>query len=66
MLNSESFNDTTETFTLSNTNNINVLVLAKDISYSDFFFEECSAVVNLLLGIFASIDLDLENVVFLL
>jgi len=65
MFNSVSFDDTLETFTSGNTDNINHFILIENGINIDGFFEISVSEINFLFG-GTTIDLNFENVVFLL
>jgi len=54
-----------ESFTLGNSENIEVFVLFEDAINSDFFFEKSESEINFL-GDGSSVNLDFDNVVSLL
>jgi len=64
-LGSESGGNTFVTFTLSDTENVDHLILVEDLRDSDLLFEVLSGVVNLL-GNGTTVDLDFEDVSLLL
>jgi hypothetical protein len=65
MFNSESFDDSLESFTLGDSQNIEHFVLFEDRVDSNFFFEKVISEVNFLGG-GSSVNLDFDDVVFLL
>jgi len=65
MFNSESFDDTLESFSFGDSQNITVFVLFENRVNSHFFFEKIVSKVNFL-GNRSSINLNFHNVVFLL
>lgn len=65
MFNSESFDNSLESFTLGDSQNITVFILFEDCIDSDFFFEKSIGEVDFL-GDSSSVNLDFNNVVFLL
>jgi hypothetical protein len=60
LLDAKSLDDTSETFTLGNTNGINALVGFEDLTDGDFLLELGVAVVNLL-GDVSTVDLDFHD-----
>ena len=66
MADTPSFHNTSKSFTLSDTNDVNKLVLREDTINSDFLFEEGVNEGNLISGGLSSIDLNFENVVLFL
>lgn len=66
MLNSEPLHDSTKPFTLGYSDDIDVLILGEHGGDIDLFLEQALAEVDLLLGVFTTVDLDLEDVVLLL
>jgi hypothetical protein len=65
MFNSESFDDSMESFTFGNSQNITIFILFENRVNSNFFFEKIVSKVNFL-GNGSSINLDFNNVIFLL
>jgi hypothetical protein len=65
MFDTPSLNDTLETFTLGDTDNIDHFVLVENGINFDFFFEVSLGEVNLLSGS-SSVNLDFEDVILLL
>jgi len=65
VFNAISFNDTLETFTFGDTDNIHHFILREDGVNFNFFFEIAISEIDLLGG-GTSVNLDFENVVFLL
>jgi len=65
MFNSESFNDSLESFTFGNSQNIEHFVLFEDRVDSNFFFEKIIGEINFLGG-GSSVNLDFNDVIFLL
>lgn len=65
MFNSVSFDNTLESFTSGDTDNVNHFILIENGVNFNFFFEISVSEINLLSGR-STIDLDFENVVFLL
>jgi len=65
MSDTPSFNDTSKSVTFSDTDNINDFVLSENLIDSDLFFKESISEVDFVSD-FSSVDLDFENVVFLL
>lgn len=66
MPDSEPLHDTSESFTLGDTDNVDVLVLAEDLVDADLLLEESIAEVDLFSDVLATVDLDFEDVVLLL
>jgi len=66
MSDSPSGNDTLESVTLGDTNNIKNFILAEDVINSNFFLEESLDERNFVSNSFSSVDLDFEDVVLLL
>lgn len=66
MSGSESFHDTSETFTLGDTNDVDQFVLAEHLVDSDFLFEVLVGESDFLSNIFSTVDLDFEDIVLLL
>ena len=66
MSNTPSRNNTFKSLTFSNTNNINKLILIKNLIDTNFLLEMFVSKSNFFSNIFSSINLDLENIVFLL
>lgn len=64
--NTPSLDNTSETLTLGNTNNVDEFVLVEDLINSDFFFEKSVSEVNLISNSFSTVDLDFKDVVLLL
>jgi hypothetical protein len=65
MFDTPSFDDSLESFTLGNSQNVTVLVLFENRVNSDLFFEKVVGEVDFL-GDGSSVNLDLNNVVLLL
>jgi hypothetical protein len=65
MFNSESFDDSLESFTFGNSENIAIFVLFENRVNSDFFFEKSIGEVDFL-GNASSVNLDFNNVILLL
>lgn len=65
MFNSESLDDSGNSFTFSDSDDVNHLVLLKDGVNFDFLFEESSGEVDFL-GNVSSIDLNFYDVIFFL
>jgi len=65
MFNSESFDDSLESFTFGNSQNITILVLLENSVNSNFLFEKFVGKVNFLSS-GSSVNLDFNNVIFLL
>jgi len=63
--NTESLDDSSNSLTLGNSNNIDHLVLLENLINFDFLLEEVIGKVNLISNI-SSINLDFNDVVFLL
>ena len=66
MSGSPSGHDTSKSFTLGDTNNINEFILIEDIVDSDVLIEEGVSEGNLISDGFSSVDLDFEDIVLLL
>lgn len=66
MSNTPSLHDTSETFTLGDTDDVEELVLLEDGVNSDLLLEERVDKVDLVSGGLSTVDLDLEDVVLLL
>lgn len=65
MFNSPSLDDSLESVTFSNSNNVNHFVGVEDRFDSNFLFEQIIAEVDLLLDA-SSVNLNFEDVIFLL
>ena len=65
MFNSPSFDNTLESFTFSNTDNIDHFILTENGINSDLFFEEFLNEVNFL-DSGSTVNLNFEDVIFLL
>jgi hypothetical protein len=65
MFNSESFDDSLESFTFGDSENVTIFVLFENGVNSDFFFEKGVGEINFL-GDGSSVNLDFNNVIFLL
>ncbi len=66
MSHTPSLHDTGKSFTLGHTNDVNDLILSKDVIDSDFLLEETVSEVDLIGDSLSSVDLDLEDVVLFL
>jgi len=65
MFNSESFDDSLESFTLGNSENIEIFVLFENAVNSDFFFEKSISEINFLIN-GSSVNLNFNDVILLL
>jgi len=65
MFNSKSFDNTLESFTFSDSQDISHFILLENGINSDFFFEKIDSEINFLFNS-SSVNLDFNNVIFLL